>query len=159
VIRREHKVSGGGPILSELVANQILGASLVAWFTAQATKLIIHLARDRKIDFRYLVSAGGMPSAHSTLVAALATAVGIQEGWSSPIFAVAVAFAIVVMFDAQGVRRAASAQARILNQMLDEFFQGHPISEERLKELLGHTPFQVLVGAAIGVLVAWFWMR
>jgi len=136
-----------------------LWAYFIAWFIAQATKLIVHLAWNRKLDFRYLVTAGGMPSAHSASAAALATAVGIQEGWTSALFAVAAAFAIVVMFDAQGVRRAASIQARILNQILDELFQGHPISEQRLKEFLGHTPVQVLIGAALGVVVAWLWMR
>lgn len=100
-----------------------------------------------------------MPSSHSALVAALATAVGIQAGLDSPIFAISVVVAMVVMYDAAGVRRAASAQARILNQIVDELFQGHPIQEERLRELLGHTPFQVFVGAIMGVVLTWLWMR
>jgi len=100
-----------------------------------------------------------MPSSHSALVAALATAVGLREGLNSSLFAISVILAMVVMYDAAGVRRAASAQARILNQILDELFQGHPIQEERLRELLGHTPIQVLVGAAMGVTITWLWLH
>lgn len=89
------------------------------------------------------------------MVSAAAWACGILEGFDSPLFAIAAVIASIVMFDAQGVRWAASRQARILNQIMDELFQGHPISDERLKELLGHTPFQVFAGAAIGIFTAW----
>jgi hypothetical protein len=99
-----------------------------------------------------------MPSSHSALVCALATAIGIKEGLSSTLFALAFALAVIVMYDAAGVRRAAMMQARILNQIVDELFQGHPISETRLRELLGHTPFEVVVGAILGVVGAWWWM-
>jgi acid phosphatase family membrane protein YuiD len=136
----------------------VLIAYALAWAIAQVLKLVIHLTRSRKLDFRYLVTTGGMPSAHSASSAALATAVGLQEGWNSAAFVIALAFALVVMFDAQGVRRAASMQARILNQILDELFAGQPLSERRLKELLGHTPVQVFVGAGLGVVVTWLWM-
>jgi len=102
-----------------------------------------------------------MPSSHSALVCALATGAALQDGLGSTTFAICVALAMIVMYDAAGVRQAASQQARILNQIIDEMFQGHPISEERLKELLGHTRFQVIVGAAMGILgtlVMWrFW--
>ncbi|HID86941.1 MAG TPA: divergent PAP2 family protein [Anaerolineae bacterium] len=133
-------------------------ATFLSWGVAQGLKVLLHLIAEGKLDLRYLVSAGGMPSAHSAFAASLATGVALQEGLRSPLFAMAAAFAIVVMFDAQGVRRATSAQARILNQILDELFQGHPISEERLRELIGHTPVEVLVGAAMGVVLTWVWM-
>jgi hypothetical protein len=97
-----------------------------------------------------------MPSAHSAFVGALATGVGQQIGWASPEFAIAVVFAVIVMYDAAGVRQAAGQQARILNQMIDELFQEHPqFNEDRLKELLGHTPVQVIVGLTLGIMVCW----
>lgn len=136
--------------------NKILLVSLIACFSAQGLKLIIELIRHRKINFRYLVSTGGMPSAHSALVGALATGVGLTKGWESPEFAIACLFAVIVMYDAAGVRQAAGKQARILNQLLDEFLQdSHQLNtEERLKELLGHTPFQVLIGLTWGISVS-----
>jgi hypothetical protein len=132
--------------------NQVLIVSLLACFIAQGLKFIIELIRNGKVNLRFLVTTGGMPSAHSALVGALATGVGLTDGWSSPDFAIACLFAVIVMYDAAGVRQAAGKQARILNQILDEFFQdGNQFNEERLKELLGHTPFQVLVGLALGI--------
>ncbi len=97
-----------------------------------------------------------MPSAHSALVTALATGVGQTSGWDSGLFAIALIFAIIVMYDAAGVRQAAGKQARILNQIMDEFSQGDTkFTEDRLKELLGHTPVQVIAGAALGTMVSW----
>jgi acid phosphatase family membrane protein YuiD len=137
---------------AQIFHNQILLVSVLACLIAQGLKVIVELIKNRKVNFRFLVTTGGMPSAHSALVGALATGVGQTEGWSSPEFAIACIFAIIVMYDAAGVRQAAGKQARILNQILDEFLQdNHQFNEERLKELLGHTPFQVFVGLALGV--------
>jgi acid phosphatase family membrane protein YuiD len=137
----------------QILQNQILLISLLACFSAQILKVIIEVIRNGKVNLRFLVTTGGMPSAHSALVGALATGVGLEVGWSSADFAIACLFAVIVMYDAAGVRQAAGKQARILNQILDEFFQdGHNLNEERLKELLGHTPFQVLVGLALGII-------
>jgi len=144
--------------MNELFANRVFQAIFFPWLIAQISKPIIEYIRRHRINLRLLVSAGGMPSSHSASVCALATAVGIQEGVASTIFVVSLLLAIIVMYDAAGVRRAASIQARILNQIIDELFQGHPISETRLRELLGHTPFEVLVGAIWGILGAWWWM-
>ncbi|CAO5023443.1 divergent PAP2 family protein [Microcystis aeruginosa] len=139
----------------QVLHNQILLVSLLACFTAQGLKALIELIRDGKVSLRYLVSSGGMPSAHSALVGALATGVGLQMGWSSSEFAIAALFAVIVMYDAAGVRQAAGKQARILNQIIDEMFQeGKEFNEERLKELIGHTPFQVLVGLSLGIGIA-----
>lgn len=139
----------------QVLHNQILLISLLACFTAQVIKALIELIRDGKVSLRYLVSSGGMPSAHSALVGALATGVGLQMGWSSAEFAIAALFAVIVMYDAAGVRQAAGKQARILNQIIDEMFQeGKEFNEERLKELIGHTPFQVLVGLSLGIGIA-----
>ena len=99
-----------------------------------------------------------MPSSHSALVCGLATAIAINDGAGSSAFVLSVVLAMVVMYDAAGIRRAASMQARILNQIIDELFQGHPISEVRLRELLGHTPIQVAAGAVLGIVMAWWWM-
>lgn len=135
-----------------LMSNRVLVAALTWWAVAQLIKVPIHCAVHRRLDLRMWFSAGGMPSSHSALVCALATAVALQDGVGSATFAICLALAMVVMYDAAGVRQAASAQARILNQIMDELFQGHPISEQRLKELLGHTRFQVIIGALMGML-------
>jgi acid phosphatase family membrane protein YuiD len=136
-----------------VLENRILVGALLAWLIAQTIKLAIALVRNRRVDFRYLVSAGGMPSAHSALVTALATAVGRAQGLDSAMFAVAAIFAAVVMYDAAGVRQAVSVQARILNRMLDEIFTQHAFSERRLFELLGHTRLEVFVGSLLGFAV------
>lgn len=134
--------------------NLPLWSAFAAWALAQAIKLAAHFAKTRKVDFRYFVSTGGMPSAHSCMVSALAMGIGYEFGMSSPLFALAVIFAGVVMFDAQSVRRAAGLQARLLNQMVDELFHDRHISQEKLAELLGHTPVQVFAGMTMGILVA-----
>ncbi len=139
-----------------IINNQVLLVALVACVTAQALKLVADFGKNRKVNMRVLVETGGMPSAHSALVTALATGVGQTVGWSSPEFAIAFVFAIIVMYDAAGVRQAAGKQARILNQIIDEFFQeDHQFNEARLKELLGHTPFQVIVGSILGIVISW----
>lgn len=140
---------------SNIFDNQTLVVALIACFTAQGLKLIVELIKNKKVNVRSLVSTGGMPSAHSALVGALATGIGQSLGWSSPEFAIACLFAVIVMYDAAGVRQAAGKQARILNQLLDEMFEeGQQFNEERLKELLGHTPFQVLVGLSLGISIS-----
>jgi uncharacterized protein len=136
-----------------VLENRILAGALLAWLIAQSVKLVIALIRSHRVDFRYLVSAGGMPSAHSALVTALATGVGREVGLSSPLFAVAAVFAAIVMYDAAGVRQAVSVQARILNRMMDEIFTQHAFSERRLFELLGHTRLEVFVGFVLGLVV------
>jgi len=139
---------------SNILENYILMVSLIASFLSQTIKVIVDVIIHRKFNFRIFVSTGGMPSAHSALVGALATATGQVMGWSSPEFAIAALFAIIVMYDAAGVRQAAGKQARILNQIMDEFLSHEDFNEERLKELLGHTPFQVFVGLALGITVS-----
>jgi uncharacterized protein len=136
-----------------LFDNRVLMAAFIAWAIAQVSKTVYELFRQKKLMISRLVSAGGMPSSHSALVTGLATATGRLEGVGSAAFAISVVLASIVMYDAAGVRRAVSLQARILNQILDEVFQGHPIAEQRLRELIGHTPIQVLVGGLLGVVV------
>ncbi len=138
-------------ILTEILANKLIVLPLFACILAQVIKVSIDTVYNGKFSFRYLVSTGGMPSSHSALVGALATGVGMQLGWSSPEFAIASLFAGIVMYDAAGVRQAAGKQAKILNQIMDEFLRHEDFNEERLKELLGHTPIQVFVGLLLGI--------
>jgi len=145
-------------VLDALLTNDALIASLLAWALAQFLKVITYRVTSGRLDFRMWTSAGGMPSSHSAFVAGLATAVAVIDGLQSPLFATTVVLASIVMYDASGVRQAASRQARILNQIVEELFAGHPISEEKLKELLGHTPLQVVAGALLGIIVAWWWV-
>jgi acid phosphatase family membrane protein YuiD len=144
-------------ICSAILNNHVLVISIIACLSAQVLKLPIELVKNRKFNLRNLVTTGGMPSAHSAFVGALAGGVGQTMGWESPEFAIATIFAIIVMYDAAGVRQAAGKQARILNQLIDEFFdeEDHNFNEARLKELLGHTPFQVLVGLGLGITISW----
>ena len=138
---------------SDILNNHVLIVALIACLTAQGLKAIIELVRNRKLNLQVMVGTGGMPSAHSALVTALACGVGQTLGWASPMFAATLVFAIIVMYDAAGVRQAAGKQAKVLNQIIDELFQEKPeISEARLKELLGHTPFQVIAGSILGVM-------
>ncbi|ABW29824.1 MULTISPECIES: divergent PAP2 family protein [Acaryochloris] len=138
-----------------ILNNQVLLVSLAASLIAQGLKIIIDLIQNGKINFRVLVETGGMPSSHSASVTTLATCVGQVQGWDSTEFAIATVFAIIVMYDAAGVRQAAGKQAKVLNQIVDEMFQEHPeFNEDRLKELLGHTPVQVIVGSILGVAIA-----
>lgn len=140
----------------QIVDNRVLLISLIASFVAQILKLVIEFIRHRKINFRVLVETGGMPSSHSALVAALASGVGQTLGWDSVEFAMATIFALIVMYDAAGVRQAAGKQARLLNQIVDELFHDkHEFNEDKLKELLGHTPLQVVAGSALGVAISW----
>jgi acid phosphatase family membrane protein YuiD len=142
--------------IHDILDNHVLLIALFACVLAQALKLIFELLRHGKVSFRTLVETGGMPSAHSALVTALATGVGQTSGWASGEFAVAFVFAVIVMYDAAGVRQAAGKQARILNQIVDELFrEDSKFNEDRLKELLGHTPVQVIAGSALGVMVSW----
>jgi uncharacterized protein len=136
---------------TSLFDNRVLVASFLAWAVAQLSKTIYELIRQRKLLISRLVSSGGMPSSHSAFVTGLATATGRVSGVSSAEFAIAVVLASIVMYDAAGVRRAVSIQARILNQMIEEAFQGSPMAEKRLRELIGHTPIQVFVGALLGI--------
>ncbi len=140
---------------STILNNHVLIVAIAASFISQFIKLLIEIFKNKKFNIRVLVGTGGMPSAHSALVSALATGVGQESGWDSNEFAIATLFAVIVMYDAAGVRQAAGKQARILNQIIDELFEeGKEFNEDRLKELLGHTPFQVIVGLFLGIAIA-----
>ncbi|HEV7127320.1 MAG TPA: divergent PAP2 family protein [Ktedonobacterales bacterium] len=139
--------------LMALGSNAVLWAAVIGWLAAQLIKMVRSLITNHKLDFSYLVSSGGMPSAHSALVTAMATAVARRVGLGSPIFAIAAVFASIVMYDAAGVRLAVSMQARVLNHMIDDFFHERGLQPKRLRELIGHTPREVLAGAVVGIVV------
>ena len=145
-----------------LTGNLVLNLSILAWAMAQIIKFIITLITKRKLDWRHILSSGGMPSSHSAFVCACAAAMGYMYGWASPAVTVAAVLAIVVMYDASNVRRAAGEQAKILNYIMDHWTEMKPaLFGKELKEFLGHTPFQVLMGGLLGIVVgllgAWLW--
>ena len=133
--------------------NAAIQAALLSWLVAQFIKFTTEIVKSRELDFTYFVSTGGMPSAHSASVCGLATRIGLDAGFHTPIFALALWFAIIVMFDAQSVRRAAGEQAKILNQIRDELLQHHHFPQGKLAELLGHTRLEVFAGALVGICV------
>jgi acid phosphatase family membrane protein YuiD len=137
--------------------SPIFWAGVLGWMVASLLKILVNWHRTRRVDFRYLTSLGGMPSAHSAMVSALATSVGLSEGFGSTIFVVTLFFALVIMFDASTVRRAAGLQARLLNQVVEVMLKEHHLPTQKLKEILGHTRMEVfagmLVGVAIGVII------
>ncbi len=140
--------------LTAILQNNVLGIATLAWFVAQILKVIFVLLQSKKFDFSRLVGSGGMPSSHSAFVTGLAFAVGERSGYHSPLFAVCAVLGLIVMYDAAGVRRAAGKQAAVLNKIIDEIQHENLDFEERLKELLGHTPIEVVAGAILGIMVA-----
>jgi acid phosphatase family membrane protein YuiD len=139
---------------NQIYRNEILNVTLISWFIAQFLKVVITLIKEGKFNIYRFVGSGGMPSSHSSLVMGLSTAVGLQKGWASTEYAITLAFALIVMYDASGVRRAVGKQAIILNQIIEDRQKHKPIGEQRLKELIGHTPIEVFAGAILGILVA-----
>ncbi len=140
--------------LAEWYRNKVFLAGFWSWFIAQTIKVILGVIREKRFNFRWFVGSGGMPSSHAALVAGLTTAVGLFQGFDSPLFAMAFGFAVITMFDAQGVRRQSGHQAEALNKILEDLYAHKGLQEERLKELFGHTPVEVFAGSFLGVVVA-----
>ncbi len=142
--------------ITELLHNRIFVSAALGWMVAQVLKTIIHMILTKQFVAERMVGSGGMPSSHSATVCALATATGMECGAGSPEFAITIMLAIIVMYDAMGVRRETGKQGRVLNEMLEIFTNmGKEISpEKRLKEFVGHTPLQVLMGAILGIAIA-----
>lgn len=139
--------------LQKAIANKYLYIPFLVWFCIQIFKVIYDLITTKKFNFKRIMGAGGMPSSHSAVVTCLSTLIGKSEGVDTPIFAVSVIFAMIVMYDAAGVRRAAGKQAHLLNKIVETPGLSGMEVQERLVEVLGHTPLQVLVGATIGIVV------
>lgn len=141
--------------IQEFLDNRIFFIVLLAWITSCVLKGLIEFIRTKRIDLSRFFGPGGMPSSHSTIVTSLATCVGIYEGFDSTLFVVCCALALIVMYDASGIRRAAGEHAKIINIIIEAWEEKNPIlSDEKLKEILGHTPLQVAAGAVLGVLFA-----
>lgn len=139
--------------------NKVLWVSMLAWFVAQSLKVIHTLIVDKRFNILRFVGSGGMPSSHSAFVMSMSTATGKIHGFDSTIFALSLGFALIVMYDAAGVRYAVGKQAIILNQMIEDFHlrrKDKKLTEHRLMELVGHTRYEVLVGAILGVVMAFF---
>jgi uncharacterized protein len=148
-------------IWDQLITNRILVASLMAWLLAQFLKVPIQYLVHGTFDWAMWFNTGGMPSSHSALVTAVMLATGLYAGFDTPAFAIALALMMVVVYDAAGVRRQAGMHAERINMIIEELFSGQPISEENLKEVLGHTPVEVIGGVFLGLVVSWgvwfFW--
>ena len=140
--------------LAGVFQNHVLLTGLAGWILAQVLKIPIDLVQNRHWNWALFFAAGGMPSSHSALVTSTAAAVGLHYGFDNPIFGVAVAMAMIVVYDATGIRRQAGMQAQKINVLVEELLKGHPISEEHLREVLGHTPLEALGGVLLGLAVA-----
>ncbi len=146
-------------IFTGIVRNHVLMVTLLAWAIAQTIKVALGVLRTKRFDFRWFIGTGGMPSAHAAGSSALAIIIGLDYGFDTVLFALAAVFAMVTMFDAQGVRRSTGKQASILNKVLDDIYWKGKIEEDRLKELIGHTPIEVFMGSIIGILLAIIFQR
>jgi hypothetical protein len=140
-------------VAGTIFESSVFWSGVSGWIVASILKIVMNWHRTRRVDFHYLTSLGGMPSAHSAMVSALATSVGLHEGFGSTIFVVTLAFALVIMFDASTVRRAAGLQATLLNQVVDVVLKEHHLPTEKLREILGHTRVEVFAGMLVGIVV------
>jgi acid phosphatase family membrane protein YuiD len=143
--------------MKDFIASAPYIVALTAGFLVQFYKFLAYLVSHRQVNFTRLVATGGMPSSHSASVAALTTSVAFLDGTRSTLFGVTLFFSLVIMYDAAGLRRAAGMQARVLNRIVEDHYEHRGLLAERLSELLGHTPFEVFVGAAVGVLYGLVW--
>lgn len=141
-------------IFLQIIKNKIFMTTLMSWAIAQTIKVSLGVIRERRFDFRWFVGTGGMPSSHAAGVSCLATAVGLEYGFDSVYFAITLVFTLIVMFDAQGVRRSAGKQARILNKVMEDIYWKGKIRENQLRELIGHTQVEVIAGSLLGIAIA-----
>jgi hypothetical protein len=140
--------------LGSLFDNRILLSALLGWFIAQVIKVPLHFILKRKWNFSLLLSVGGMPSSHSALVAGTAQATGLYMGYNSAAFALSFVLAVVVIYDATGIRRQAGKHAAVINAMVQDLATGHPLKEEQLREVLGHTPMEAVAGTLLGIVIS-----
>jgi len=138
----------------QIFENQVLWIALVTFLVNQILKILIFYFSEKKWNLQRFIGMGGMPSTHSALTICITTVIGLTEGWDSTLFALSLVISFIVMADAAGVRRETGEQAKVLNKILLEFFEEHKIRDKYLKELIGHTPFEVIVGGLIGLILA-----
>ena len=143
----------------DLLTNRVLIIPITTWVISQGLKIVFMLAQRKPLDLRYLIS-GGMPSSHSAVVCALATTIALTQGLGSATFAIAAILALIVITDAVGVRRSVGQQSAALNRIMQELRLRRPVTElgRDLKEFIGHTQFQVLIGGLLGIAISWLWI-
>lgn len=145
--------------VQELLTNSCFLAGFTGWFVAQALKIPFGAIVSKKIEWRRFFAAGGMPSSHTAMVVSLTIMVAFTEGIGSPLFAACFAFGSIVMYDAAGVRRETGRQGKAINDILGSFImEGRPISDAEMKEIVGHTPFEVFIGSLVGIVCALVWV-
>ncbi len=143
-------------MFSDLIGNKVLIISACTWGITQILKVLIILVQERRLAWNYFTTSGGMPSSHSATVCALCTSIAMIEGTGSVFFSIATVLAIIVMYDAAGIRQSVGQQSVIINRIV----KSHKYDVEReLRELIGHTPIQVIVGGILGILIAWTWLK
>ncbi len=145
--------------MNPIFNNKVLIITLIVWALVQGIKVLLGVIREKRFNFKWFIGTGGMPSSHAAGATALATTTGLQAGFDSAVFALAVVFAMVTMFDAQGVRRSAGQQAAILNQIMDDVYWKGKTEAGRLMELIGHTPLQVIIGAILGLIFSYLFYK
>ena len=147
-------------MLYEIITNKVLIIPLCSWAIAQLLKVVVILIQKKQLDLRYLVGSGGMPSSHSAFVTSLATSIALLEGFGSVAFAISAIFALVVIYDAAGVRRSVGQQSVVLNRIIRELRDHRPFVElgRDLREFVGHTQLQVVIGVLIGIVFTWSWL-
>lgn len=142
-------------MIAELLQNRVLIAAVAAWMIGQFLKIPLEYILNKRFNWGIIFSAGGLPSSHSASVTAVTLTIGFQEGFNTSIFALATAIAMIVIYDAAGVRRQAGIHAERINEIMKNFIESRRFPEEDLKEMLGHTPFEVIAGVLLGVLISW----
>jgi acid phosphatase family membrane protein YuiD len=143
-------------MVNELLLNKVLVSAVIAWVIGQFLKFPLEFILNKRWNWGIMFSSGGLPSSHSALVTAVALSIGFQEGFNTSLFALSAAIAMIVIYDAAGVRRQAGIHAERINEIMRNFIESGHFPEEDLKEMLGHTPFEVISGVLLGVLVCWF---
>ena len=141
-------------MLCSLIHNNVLIAAILSWTIGQFLKAPLDYVLNKRWNWGIILSPGGMPSSHSALVTSVTLAIGLQEGFGSPLFALAFAISMIVIYDAAGVRRQAGIHAERINEMMKSLFEGSGIPEKELKEVLGHTPFEVITGVILGIVIS-----
>lgn len=146
-------------ILTQWCHNRLFFVGFWSWVIAQTIKVFLGVLREKRFNFRWFVGSGGMPSSHAAMTTGLTTSIGLYQGFDSGLFAIAFAFMVITMFDAQGVRRQSGHQAEALNKIIDDLYANKGVQEERLKELFGHTPVEVFAGGFVGIVIALLFYR
>lgn len=141
-------------MLKDLLSNHVLIVATFAWIIGQFLKFPLDAILNKRLNWGVMLSAGGLPSSHSAMVVAVTLAIGMHDGFGSSLFALSAAVAMIVVYDAAGVRRQAGIHAERINQIMKTLFEGGPIPEKELKEMIGHTPFEVIAGVTLGIAIA-----